>query len=292
MHYLIHCVTERSPQRHGYERGARRYVRLDRIQNEETIEEMTLTETSVDTHLDHLIQSLTRLHGLTGEPRELRRLGLDWPTDGAETMIGIERMDNVKTLALDVIARGIPGDFMECGTWRGGVGILLAHILMMDSRMRRELFIADSFQGCPEPSPEFPADSGDPHHTFQFLSVPLADVKANFLKYGIDPDWQPGFVQPKSQHVSFLPGWFKDTLPGPVKKLSLLRIDADMYESTSQALEALYDLVSIGGHVILDDFQNIPNCQMAIRDFRKRRGITEPIHKVDWCAVYWTKERA
>jgi O-methyltransferase len=183
----------------------------------------------------------------------------------------------VKNLALDVIARGVPGDFMECGTWRGGVGILMAKILK-DLNQERTLFVADSFEGCPIPSDDYPQDVNDPHHTFGFLAVSLGEVSRNFERYAAH------------QGVEFLPGWFKDTLPGPVKQLALLRIDADMYESTTQALEALYDLVSPGGYVILDDFHNIPNCREAIIDFRKRRGIKTEIKSVDWCAVYWQKE--
>jgi O-methyltransferase len=231
---------------------------------------------------DTLIRQLTRLDTLTGEARERRRLGLDWPTDGAETMVGVERLTNVKRLAADVLARGVEGDFMECGTWRGGVGILMAAMLQADFiehlTKPRTLFIADSFEGCPSPDPAFPADRGDPHSTFKFLKVPLAEVSRNFERYGVH------------EGVEFLPGWFKNTLPGPVKRLALLRIDADMYESTTQALEALYDRVTPGGYVILDDFFNIPNCRQAIIDFRARRRIVMPIQPVDWCAVYWQKE--
>lgn len=227
--------------------------------------------------LDYLIRVLTRIDGLTGEAREKRRQGLDWPADGAETMVGVERLENVRTLALDVIARGIPGDFMECGTWRGGVGILMAAILR-ELHQDRNVFVADSFEGCPVPSPQYPADRKDLHHTFEFLKVPLETVRENFARYGVN--------------ATFLPGWFKDTLPGPVKQLALLRIDSDMYESTTQALEALYDLVAPGGYVILDDFHNIPNCHKAILDFRERRRITAPIHTVDWCAVYWENLQA
>jgi len=225
--------------------------------------------------LDILMRVLTRIDGLIGEAYEKRYRGLDWPKD-AETMVGIERLQNVRKLAEDVIERGIPGDFMECGIWKGGVGILLAAIAKGTGR---KVWLADSFQGCPVPDARFAADNGDPHHTFEFLKVTLGDVCKNFERYGL-----------LSTDVLFLDGWFKDTLPSLVQKLALLRIDADMYESTTQVLEALYDKVSPGGYVICDDFQNIPNCRQAILDFRAKRGIQEPITPVDWCAVYWQKQ--
>lgn len=228
---------------------------------------------------DYLIRALTRIDGLTGEAYEKRYRGVDWPRDGAETMVGVQRLTNAKNLALDVIARGIPGDFMECGIWRGGVGILLGAIIA-DRAESKQLWLADSFEGCPKPSPEFRADAADRHHTFEFLKVSVDEVLANFERYGLLGNIRLGI----------LPGWFKDTLPGPVGKLALLRIDADMYESTTQVLEALYDHVSPGGYVICDDYHNIPNCRSAIDEFRWKRGIKEPIQTVDWCAIYWQKQ--
>jgi hypothetical protein len=227
---------------------------------------------------DYLIRALTRIDGLTGEAYEKRRLGLDWPKD-AETMIGQVRLENVKNLALDVIERGIPGDFMECGIWRGGVGVLMAAVIAQSAGGRR-LWLADSFQGCPVPDPQYVADQGDRHHTFEFLRVSPDEVLANFERYGL-----LGKVD-----LRILPGWFKDTLPGDVGQLALLRVDGDMYESTMQVLDALYSHVAPSGYVILDDYHNIPNCRAAIEDFRRKRGITAAIQSVDWCAVYWQKE--
>jgi hypothetical protein len=49
--------------------------------------------------------------------------------------------------------------------------------------------------------------------------------------------------------------WFKDTLPdAPIRQLAVMRLDGDMYESTIQALDALYDQLSPGGFVIVDDY--------------------------------------
>ena len=75
--------------------------------------------------------------------------------------------------------------------------------------------------------------------------------------------------------VRFLKGWFKDTLPtAPIEQLALLRVDGDLYESTWDALHALYDKVSEGGFVIIDDYGDFPPCRQAVDDFRQARGIT------------------
>jgi O-methyltransferase len=77
-------------------------------------------------------------------------------------------------------------------------------------------------------------------------------VGANVARYGLPDD-----------QVRFLPGWFKDTLrTAPIEKLSLIRLDGDLYESTIDAITALYPKLSIGGYLIVDDY-NAPGWDKA-----------------------------
>lgn len=222
---------------------------------------------------------LTRIDDIQDdERRKVRSLGQDWPPD-AETMIGLVRLENIQYLIEIVESEGIPGDVMECGVWKGGATILMAGVLEALDNKTRRVWVADSFQGLPKPNPEqYPVDQGDPHHTYKFLAVSQADVQKNFERYSL-----------MSDRVQFLPGFFKDSLPGPVEKLAVLRVDADMYESTTQALEALYPKVSPQGFVIIDDYYNIRGCHEAVEDFRKRHEIDAPLVRVDWSAAYWRK---
>jgi O-methyltransferase len=59
-----------------------------------------------------------------------------------------------------------------------------------------------------------------------------------------------------------------------------------MYESTIEALDALYHKVSYGGFVIVDDYFMAP-CAKAVHDFRERHGITSPILPIDGMGTYW-----
>lgn len=216
---------------------------------------------------------------MTGEAKEKRRQGLDWPGhEDAETMIGDVRLRNIEDCARVIFRDQIPGDFVECGVWRGGATIFMAGLLSEWSDSRK-VWVCDSFQGCPEPSPDqYPKDKGDPHHTFKFLAIPKAEVEANFVRYGLN-----------GPHVRFVEGFFRDSLPGPIEQIALLRADGDMYESQTQILEALYDKVSPGGFVIIDDYYNIAGSHHAVNDFREQRKVTAPMVQVDWCAAYWRK---
>jgi hypothetical protein len=89
--------------------------------------------------------------------------------------------------------------------------------------------------------------------------------------------------------VQFLEGWFKDTLPAaPIEKLAIMRLDGDMYESTMQALVALYDKLSIGGFIIIDDYMLKP-CAQAVHEFREQRHIADEIQSFDDFRAFWRR---
>jgi O-methyltransferase len=208
-----------------------------------------------------------------------RARGRDWPAS-AHTMIGLERLDNLQWCVEDVLAHDVPGDLIETGVWRGGASILMRAVLRAHGVADRVVWLADSFEGLPPPhADKYPWDAGDDLHTYKELAVSLEEVQSNFDKYGLLDD-----------QVRFLKGWFRDTLPtAPVKRLALLRLDGDMYESTLDALTALYPKLSPGGYVIVDDYKAIPACRQAVNDYRWDHGIEEPIRDIDWTGVYWQR---
>lgn len=207
-----------------------------------------------------------------------RENGVDWPST-AHTMIGRKRMANLRSIVEIVLADGVPGHLIETGVWRGGACIYMRAILKAYGDDDRTVYVADSFQGLPPPDPEnYPADADDQHHSFEPLAVSDDQVRANFAKYGLLDD-----------RVVFLKGWFKDTLPSLAgQNFALLRLDGDMYESTMDSLTNLYDGLSPGGFVIIDDFA-LPGCQMAVNDFRAARGIDDPMFAIDTMACYWRR---
>lgn len=205
-----------------------------------------------------------------------RTLGVDWPSL-AMSMIGVARMRNLRHCCESAVLDGTPGHFIETGVWRGGATIMMRGILEAYGDADRKVFVADSFAGLPPPdAASFPADTGDIHHTFDPLAISRAEVEDNFRRYGLLDD-----------RVVFLEGWFKDTLPSaPIEQIAVLRLDGDMYESTIQALDALYHKVSYGGFVIVDDYV-LPPCAQAISDFRARHGIKSTILPIDGSGVWW-----
>ena len=170
---------------------------------------------------------------------------------------------------------GMIATTLTSSDWMIVLGILAAW-----GDIDRRVWVADSFQGLPTPDTEaFPADEGHDLSGVATLAVSAEQVQANFARYDLLDD-----------QVQFLEGWFRDTLPtAPIEHLAVLRLDGDLYESTMDALDALYPKVSIGGYVIVDDYGAWEPCRKAVDDYRRAHGITDEIVKVDWTGVYWRR---
>jgi hypothetical protein len=207
----------------------------------------------------------------------------------AISMLPRVRLDNLQHCIIDVIEQKVLGDLIETGVWRGGTTIFMRAVLAAYDVQDRTVFVADSFEGLPKPDPErFPIEAkihaGQVvKEVYNNLAVGIEEVKENFRRFGLLDD-----------QVVFLKGWFKDTLPtAPIEKLAVLRLDGDYYESTMDALTNLYDKVSLGGYVIVDDYgeDEWTYCRKAVNDFRHSRKIADELIKVDSKCYYWRRSR-
>jgi O-methyltransferase len=215
-----------------------------------------------------------------------------WPVEGAaalydphhisqhtHTMIGRLRLDHLHR-CLDVIRQNnIPGDVIETGVWRGGATVFMRGYWAAHGVSDRTVWVADSFAGVPEPSVAEDIGYDLSAAKEPALAIDQARVEALFARYDLLDD-----------QVKFLPGWFRETLPAaPIDRLALIRLDGDLYESTFDALDALYDRLVSGGFLVVDDYGALPPCRRAIEDFRAQRGITAPMESIDWTGVAWRK---
>jgi len=212
--------------------------------------------------------------------RPAREEGRDWPFL-AYTMVGVKRLRNVRDLVERILVRDLPGDLLEAGVWRGGCSIYMRGLLKAHAVTDRKVWVADSFAGMPLPGP---VDAGlvsqrSDLHEEAYLAVSLEEVQENFRRFEL-----------LDGQVAFLKGWFKDTLhQAPVQRLALLRLDADFYDSTMAALDALYGRVTPGGFVIIDDYFSWEGCRRAVTEFRERHGVNSEIIPIDWSGAYWQK---
>jgi len=205
-----------------------------------------------------------------------REIGADWPSIGY-SMVGLNRLNHLRQCVETVLEDNVQGDLIETGVCRGGACILMRAVLEVHDVRDRSVWLADSFEGLPAPS--LKEDAGYDLSQNAYLAVSVEDVKAAFDRFGLLDD-----------QVKFLQGWFKNTLPtAAIGRLAILRMDGDLYESTRDVLEYLYDKVSPRGFVIVDDYGAWPPCKRAVDEFRSRRGIIDPIQNIDGTGAFRRK---
>lgn len=193
------------------------------------------------------------------------------------TLVGRKRLDHLQQCMEQILAEGIPGDFLEAGVWRGGCCIFMRALLEAHECVDRRVWLFDSFQGLPPAT--IAADRPYPmsRDRLPFLAVAEEEVRGNFERFGL-----------LDEQVRFVPGWFSESLAGsPVESIALLRVDADLYSSTFEVLSRLYPRVSKSGWVVIDDYHTLPPCRQAVDDFLEQEGIDVAIEPIDEQAVCW-----
>jgi O-methyltransferase len=145
----------------------------------------------------------------------------------------------------------------------------------------RKVWLCDSFEGLPEPSPAiYPADAGSVWYKYKQLAVDIESVERLFKSYGLN-----------GENIRYVRGYFRDTLDlVTCDKIAVLRMDADMYESTIQVLNALLKRVQSGGYVIVDDYYAVPECKLAVDEYLAREHMSVSIKQIDWGGAFWRVE--
>jgi O-methyltransferase/8-demethyl-8-(2,3-dimethoxy-alpha-L-rhamnosyl)tetracenomycin-C 4'-O-methyltransferase len=197
------------------------------------------------------------------------------PNCTPHTVLHRAQLDLLELIARDVVSRGVPGDFMEAGIWRGGAVIFLlglVRILGLD----RQVIAADTFAGIPLSE----GLTGDPVDQWSDRwEASREQFDAAVARYGLNDQDLHVIAGPIPESIEASGG-----LPG---SLALLRIDVDSFESTRAALLELYPALSTGGAVIIDDW-HLPGCFAAVAEYRAEQGITAPITEAAMNA-YWFK---
>lgn len=185
----------------------------------------------------------------------------------------------------------IPGDLVELGTWKGGCLAMMAQANLKWGKSRRTLRGFDSFQGLPRP--RLDKDYGADIQEFFKVSEGQSDgalIPINALEADISAPLrileEVGY--PK-ENVKFHAGWFQETVPKVnIEKIAVLRLDGDFYDSYAVPLEYLYDRVTLGGFIVIDDWV-LRGCREAVADFFAKRQLAPYLSHVDGSVRYFRK---
>lgn len=162
------------------------------------------------------------------------------------------------------------GCLVECGTWRGGTAFALTETC----KNIKEFHYFDSFEGLPlagEWDGQYARrEQAEGKLWHNNNSAELSD----FLD-GMKP------LENSGRTLSAHNGWFEETLPcfEPERRISLLRLDGDWYDSTICILENLYDHVIPNGLILIDDYYDWDGCSRAVHDFLSARKLRDRIRQ-------------
>ena len=209
------------------------------------------------------------------------------------TLVTIPRL--IATIWLSRVAITLPvGDFVETGVYRGGTSALMIRMLDKYDACDRHFWGFDSFEGLPESVAEDHIGGLNRGTVGQYTASEKGFIKT-LRKHG-------AYKHPNKVHS--VKGFFNETLRvAPIDKISLLRLDGDVFTSTWDSLTSLYHKVVPGGYIYVDDYDSFNGCKLAVDKFRSENHITEHMHlilegkrpdqrmKRAYEAVWWEKRK-
>ena len=182
-----------------------------------------------------------------------------------------------------LVENQIPGDFVECGVWRGGSVILIALALAHFGDIDRKIFLYDTFTGMTKPDEQdvdwdgrnlkkkWEKDSSQSENFQWGYGGSIEEVRKNVYASNY----------PKDNFV-FVKGPVEHTIPGTVpEKIALLRLDTDWYASTYHELVHLYPIISAGGILIIDDYGWCRGSRQATDKYIKEHKLDLFLSRID-----------
>ncbi|HEY9622201.1 MAG TPA: TylF/MycF/NovP-related O-methyltransferase [Crinalium sp.] len=200
------------------------------------------------------------------------------------TLLSQERLFSLYSLAKQICLDDIPGNFVECGAYKGGSTALLAAVVQRYSLRTRLVYSFDTFEGMPDPTD---AD--------RFQGIPANETPwgAGTLKAPLTENLQVICQTLRvSELVRPVPGLFAQTLPktkDAIGDIAFLHADGDWYESTVDIFTNLYDRVVPEGFIQIDDYGHWEGCRKAIHEFERQQHESFALRVIDMTGVWFRK---
>ncbi|QFI66855.1 Methyltransferase [Sinorhizobium alkalisoli] len=183
-------------------------------------------------------------------------------TGSSDNVFKQNRFFTLYQMAQRVSQSGVPGDFAECGCWRGHSTYMVADLLK-SLKWQGRFWVFDSFEGgLSDKVAQDRIGRGD--------SSP-EDTKRQKMKFTSDYEQVQAVLSPfpfVSLHKGWIPGVFN--VPGlSDRRFSLVHIDVDLYEPTRDSLEFFYPRMNPGGVIVIDDYGSatFPGSKLAVDEY-------------------------
>lgn len=190
-------------------------------------------------------------------------------------MVGIERCFALYQAVKYIVSANIPGDFVECGVWKGGSSMLMLFTLQHLGVTNRNIWLYDTFSGMTKPGDEDGEKEKKEWEKLQtgadqsnWCLAKQDEVAANLKLTGY-----------QDSLIHFVKGKVEETIPGKIPdQIALLRLDTDWYASTRHELIHLYPRLQKKGVLLLDDYGYWQGHRKATDEYFEGKIL---LHRID-----------
>ena len=203
-------------------------------------------------------------------------------TTRPHTMTSLERQWALISALKYADKKGLAGDVVECGVWKGG-NLILAGLVGRQLGRRWKIWGYDTFEGMSEPmefdvsnkdrvraGTEFAQRQRDGYNNWCYS--PIEEVSANIAQSGLDlSDYR--LIRGKCEETLTR----AENIPD---KIAVLRLDTDWYLSTKMEIEVLYPRLTQQGVLIVDDYGHWGGATKAVDEYFKDQSIL--INRIDY----------
>jgi len=158
-----------------------------------------------------------------------------------------------------LLTNDTPGDVVEFGCYIGTTSVFLAEKLQ---KTDRHLWLYDSFAGLPEKTKEDTSAAGD-HFKVGELLATRKQLEHNLHRFD-------------RSLFSIKKAWFSDLETKDIpNKIALAFLDGDYYQSILDPLKLIWDHMTPGGIIIVDDYDNaaLPGAARAVHTWLASHNV-------------------
>jgi O-methyltransferase len=172
------------------------------------------------------------------------------------TVIAPERLYVLVTLARQALT--LPGDYVECGVFKGGSAMMLALLLERESLVPgRLLHLFDTFTGMP---------ASDRRFDTYYKGGEFSDTSVEGVRQRI----------PQTDLVRFIPGRIPETFADVSHiRIAFAHIDVDIYAAVRDCCAFIYPRLVVGGFMVFDDYawSTCPGARRAVDEYFAQRRV-------------------
>ncbi|MFK7800831.1 MAG: TylF/MycF/NovP-related O-methyltransferase [Anaerolineae bacterium] len=178
-----------------------------------------------------------------------------------------EQLSELYDIIKSLEAQDVAGEFIEAGCALGGSAVVISAA----KQQARPFHLYDTFEMIPPPSEK---DGEDVHERYEIITQGKATGISGDTYYGYQDNLLDEvtntfteFQLPTAAHnITMHKGLFEDTLSVD-HPVAMAHLDCDWYESVLVCLQQIVPNLTVGGLLIIDDYNDWSGCKQAIDEY-------------------------